>query len=152
MATALTTNTRLPQLIGLPWPKPGIGVCHWTLIPFSTSQSVGTPAPSITPELEGPRKDGHSRLAAVVAADRGAPAGGATRGAAGAAAAVLAGGRAAAVRANTSERPPSVSVSSGGGSGPAWRVATTLWSIERRRIKSIGSRLTGSRPARSRTT
>ena len=147
MATALTTNTRLLQLIGLPWPKPGIGVFHLTLIPFSTSHLVGTPAPSITPELEGPRKDGHSRLAAVVAAGRGA-----TRGAAGAAAAVLAGGRAAAVRANTSDRPPSVSVSSGGGSGPAWRVATTLRSSERRSIKSIGSRLIGSRPARSRTT
>src|SRR6185295_1813673 len=56
--TAVVTKMRSPQIIGLEWPRPGMGVFHKMLIDFSTSQAVGGLLPSPTPAPFGPRKDG----------------------------------------------------------------------------------------------
>src|SRR6185503_15317328 len=60
--TAVVTYTRSPQITGLEWAKPVIGVFHLMLTPFSTFHTVGGWSPSPFPELAGPRNDGHSRI------------------------------------------------------------------------------------------
>src|SRR5688500_5550988 len=59
-ATAVATNTRFPQTIGLECASPGMGVFHLILTPFSPSHVMGGFVPSAMPVLEGPRNDGHT--------------------------------------------------------------------------------------------
>ncbi len=59
---AVVKKIRSPQMIGLEWPRPGIGVFQSTLPPVSGSQAVGGFWPSATPDALGPRKDGQLNL------------------------------------------------------------------------------------------
>src|SRR5688572_14852475 len=63
--TAVVIKTRSPQITGLEWARPGIGVFHRMLTAFSASQSVGKAAPSVTPEAFGPRNEGQFCARAV---------------------------------------------------------------------------------------
>src|SRR5215471_10035977 len=52
--TAVVTKRRSCQIIGLEWPKPGIGVFQRTFSDFSTSQTVAVLAPGAMPVASGP--------------------------------------------------------------------------------------------------
>ena len=55
---AVVTNTRLPQMTGLEWARPGIGVFHAMLVPFARSQVIGGCASVATPDELTPRNPG----------------------------------------------------------------------------------------------
>src|SRR5688572_20917880 len=55
---AVVTHSWLPQIIGLEWPRPVIGVFQRSRVPLGTSHADGVGCPSITPEPRSPRKDG----------------------------------------------------------------------------------------------
>src|SRR5829696_3285862 len=58
LLTAVVTKMRSFQIIGLEWPRPGIGVFHKMLVDFSASQAIGGSLPSPAPALFCPRNDG----------------------------------------------------------------------------------------------
>ena len=60
------TNTRLPQVMGLEWAKPGIACFHLTFDFVATSQTVGGLLASTIPAPAGPRNEGQSRVRGVV--------------------------------------------------------------------------------------
>src|SRR6185436_9071403 len=67
MRTAVATNSRSPQTIGLEWLRPGIGVFHRMFFagptaasPFQVSGSVAV----ATPEASAPRNDGQFAVGA----------------------------------------------------------------------------------------
>ncbi len=62
--TALVTNTRSPQTIGLECASPGIGTRQRMFSPVFTFQMSGSFIPSATPVAPGPRNDGHASFAA----------------------------------------------------------------------------------------
>src|ERR1700737_3829042 len=57
--TAVETNTRSPQTIGLDTATPGTGVFQRTLSPVVTFHFTAVGRPSATPDALGPRNDGH---------------------------------------------------------------------------------------------
>lgn len=58
LLTAVDTNTRSPQTIGLETATPAIGVFHNTFSPVVAFHFTGVGDPSATPDAEGPRNDG----------------------------------------------------------------------------------------------
>src|SRR5262245_33073198 len=66
-ATAVVTNTRSPQTMGLEWPSPGTAMFHATFVPLVRSQVVGG-APDPTPLVDSPRNDGQLAWIATDAA------------------------------------------------------------------------------------
>src|SRR5262249_24552844 len=69
--TAVVTNTRSPQTIGLECPTPGTSAFQRTFRPVFTSQSAGSSWPSAMPRASGPRNDGHSGAMAAVPPNKG---------------------------------------------------------------------------------
>src|SRR5438034_3751890 len=58
LPTAVETNTRCPQTIGLETARPGTGAFHNTFSPVETFHLSGAGCPSATPDAFGPLKDG----------------------------------------------------------------------------------------------
>src|SRR5712692_7892784 len=65
LLTAVLTNTRSSQTIGLECASPGIGVFQTMRVPCAASQSTGSFCPSATPDADGPRNEGQFCAAAV---------------------------------------------------------------------------------------
>src|SRR5688572_7919624 len=55
---AVVTQSWLPQMTGLEWPRPESGVFQRRRVPLGTSHAEGVGCPSITPDPRSPRKDG----------------------------------------------------------------------------------------------
>src|ERR1700730_16952562 len=58
LLTAVDTNTRSPQMIGLDTATPGTGVFQRTFSPVAAFHFTAVGVPSETPEADGPRNDG----------------------------------------------------------------------------------------------
>src|SRR6476619_636250 len=58
LLTAVDTNTRSPQTIGLETATPGTGVFHATFSPVAAFHLTAVGVPSATPAAFGPRKAG----------------------------------------------------------------------------------------------
>src|SRR5262249_18551584 len=56
--TAVVIKSWFPHMIGLEWPRPGIGVFHFTFSPAGTFHWVGVAKPSAIPLAFGPRDIG----------------------------------------------------------------------------------------------
>ena len=59
LLTAVETNTRSPQTIGLDTATPGTGVFHSTFSPVAVFHFTAVGLPSATPAAFAPRNDGH---------------------------------------------------------------------------------------------
>src|SRR5262249_20161494 len=68
LLTAVETNTRSPQTIGLDTATPATGVLQSTFSPLVTLHFTGIGEPSATPEAPGPRNDGQFCAESVAAA------------------------------------------------------------------------------------